>query len=221
MSTNVYRSPKKRLSGGLAVLSAAILVGGLFLAIPLSQLLDDTIERSARPDTIEFADAPPPPPMETPPPPEQVEEAVPEEAPIEMAQEAATSLDLGMAQTNVLGGIGGARVTASANFTVKASAGMDAFSTDDLDQHPTPVSQTAPKFPKNLKERKVAKGQVVVMFVVDESGSVLSPKVQKSTNSGFNEAALSAVRKWRFKPGMKDGKKVKSKVLCPINFQLA
>lgn len=221
MSTNIYRTPRKRISGGLAVISAIALVLGLFLAIPLSQLLDDSIERSDRAETIEFADAPPPPPMETPPPPEQVEEPVPDEAPVEMAQESAVSLDIGMANTNLLGGIGGVQVTASANFEVNASSGMDAFSTEDLDQRPTPVSQAAPKFPKTLKKRKVAKGQVVVTFVVDESGSVVSPKVQKSTNSGFNEAALSAVKKWRFKPGMKDGKKVKSKVLIPINFQLA
>ncbi len=76
-----------------------------------------------------------------------------------------------------------------------------------------------PRYPSNLR-RAGATGNVTVAFVVTEKGLVTDVKIKKSTNAKFNKAAIEAVGKWKFKPGVKAGKKVKTRVVIPINFKL-
>ena len=56
-----------------------------------------------------------------------------------------------------------------------------------------------PKFPIPLMMR-LRKGQVEVRFEVDEKGQVTAASVEHSTHHGLENAALDAVRQWRFKP---------------------
>jgi TonB family protein len=63
-------------------------------------------------------------------------------------------------------------------------------------------------------------GMVVVRFVVSETGEVEEAAVESSTNTAFNQSALDGVRKWKFKPGIKDGRPVKVAMRVPIVFQL-
>jgi TonB family protein len=51
---------------------------------------------------------------------------------------------------------------------------------------------------------------VRVRFVVDPSGAVVSARVLKSPDSRLNDAALDAVRSWRFTPALDAGKPVAS-----------
>jgi TonB family protein len=44
--------------------------------------------------------------------------------------------------------------------------------------------------------------------------------VQKSLGHGLDEAAIKAVRSWRFKPAMKDGRPVTVQINIEINFRL-
>jgi periplasmic protein TonB len=37
---------------------------------------------------------------------------------------------------------------------------------------------------------------------------------------GLDEKAIEAVRQWKFKPGMKDGKPIAVQVLVDVNFRL-
>lgn len=82
---------------------------------------------------------------------------------------------------------------------------------------PVPVRTVAPEYPDALK-RDGAMGIVVVDCTVDEQGNVVNPQVEKSTNKGFDEAALSAVKKWKFKPAKRDGNPIAKKVSIPIKF---
>lgn len=91
------------------------------------------------------------------------------------------------------------------------------FNLADLDRVPEAVVQPSPVFPPALK-REVDTARVRVEFIVDREGRVLEPVVMESTNSGFNEAALSGVSRWRFRPGMKGGRKVNTRMSVPINF---
>lgn len=94
------------------------------------------------------------------------------------------------------------------------------FEISQLDRVPTPIMQPAPVFPYALKQ-SVDQAQVVVEFIVDANGDVVAPFVVSSTHNGFNEAATSGVAKWKFKPGMKAGKKVNTRVRAPVNFFVA
>lgn len=94
----------------------------------------------------------------------------------------------------------------------------DAFSLADIDQKPRPVFQSAPAYPSEMRARKL-EGVVSVLFIVDSSGKVQNPRVEKSNNPAFEKPALDAVRKWKFEPGVKGGQRVACKMRAPIRFQ--
>ena len=50
---------------------------------------------------------------------------------------------------------------------------------------------------------RVRKGNVEVKFEVEPGGSVVEADVVESSNARLNDAALEAVKQWRFKPGPK------------------
>jgi len=82
---------------------------------------------------------------------------------------------------------------------------------------PVPVRTVAPEYPMQLKRDGVS-GIVTVKCTIDEKGNVVDPQVEKSTNNGFDESALAALKKWRFKPAQQDGAPVATKVSIPIKF---
>jgi protein TonB len=59
---------------------------------------------------------------------------------------------------------------------------------------------------------------VHIIFIVDKDGRVKSPLVQKSTNPAFDNAALAAIRRWRFEPGKRGGNAVQFRMRAPITF---
>ncbi|MFM7749012.1 MAG: energy transducer TonB [Opitutaceae bacterium] len=93
------------------------------------------------------------------------------------------------------------------------------FNLAELDRHPEPVVQVAPVFPFNLK-RDAIEGRVVVEFVVDTEGRVTSAMTVESTHPGFEEAAVTGVGRWKFRPGQKNGRPVNTRMRVPILFRL-
>ena len=64
-------------------------------------------------------------------------------------------------------------------------------------------------------------GLVVLEAIVDEQGRVGHDiKVVRRLGHGFDEAAVAAVRQWRFRPATRDGKPIKVRRIFPILFQL-
>jgi protein TonB len=80
------------------------------------------------------------------------------------------------------------------------------------------VQQVAPTYPAELRKVK-AEGVVSLIFIVDETGRVVNPKVEKATRPEFEKPALDAVRQWRFEPAMKGGKRVSCRMRVPMRFQ--
>ena len=95
----------------------------------------------------------------------------------------------------------------------------DIFGADQLDERPRPLRASPPRYPRAMKRAK-KEGRVILFMVIDEGGRVVSAEVRKSTDSGFNGEALKAARKWKFKPGSKNGQPVRAKILQPISFKL-
>ena len=83
-----------------------------------------------------------------------------------------------------------------------------------------PVRTVAPIYPYELKRDGIT-GVVSVAFEVDEQGNVQDATVQKSSNAKFDQPALDAIKKWKFKPGRKDGVPVKMKVAIPLQFTVS
>lgn len=85
-------------------------------------------------------------------------------------------------------------------------------------ENPVPVRTVAPDVPASFA-RGGGSGLVTINFMVDEKGSVQEPTVVKSTHDELNEPALTAIKKWRFKPAKKDGVAVAVRVTIPIKFE--
>ena len=90
------------------------------------------------------------------------------------------------------------------------------------------VEQAVPRYEVNrppeypdLARRRGWEGTVLLEVEVAGDGEVRSVRVHTSSSYGLlDEAALAAVGKWLFKPGMRDGKPWAMKVLVPVHFVL-
>ena len=56
--------------------------------------------------------------------------------------------------------------------------------------------------------------------VVTADGRVINVIAVDTTHHGFNDSAIKAVGKWKFKPGVKNGRKVNTRMAVPINFNI-
>ncbi len=68
--------------------------------------------------------------------------------------------------------------------------------------------------------RKGVNGGVLVYLVVDEKGMPQDVKVLRGAGMGLDEKAVEAVKRYRFKPAMRDGVPVKVEMNVQINFNI-
>ncbi len=88
----------------------------------------------------------------------------------------------------------------------------------DLDSPPRPIEMIMPVYPERaLKER--VRGLVVLRVTVSESGIPLEVAVQKGARADLNEAAVAAARQWRFEPGRKNGRAVRTFATVSFPFE--
>lgn len=134
-----------------------------------------------------------PPPVETPPPAQQQAEAPKEETPPPVQQ-------------------------APAQPTVN-EGDLVALDADVI--KPEVVSKVNPSYPPVAAAKKI-EGTVILSILISENGSVVDTKVLRGAGgpAGLNEAAQAAVKKWKFRPAVKQGKRVKVWMTYPIVFKL-
>lgn len=101
----------------------------------------------------------------------------------------------------------------------RAAAVAEVFELSRLDQTPRPRFQARPQYPTELRRAGTA-GEVVVDFVVDPNGDVQKAYALRSSDRGFEAAAVEAVSKWKFQPGQKGGRSVATHLQIPIVFTL-
>jgi protein TonB len=61
---------------------------------------------------------------------------------------------------------------------------------------------------------------VVVGFIVDSSGNVVQAYVVRSSHREFEQPAVQAVSRWKFRPGRKGGRAVNTRMQVPIIFSI-
>lgn len=71
----------------------------------------------------------------------------------------------------------------------------------------TPQPKPAQENPSAPKGKKT-KGEVLLLIIVEEDGSVGDVQVSKPWRADVDNNAIAAVKKWRFSPATKDGKPV-------------
>lgn len=214
----VYHTEKSSVGLMAAIIFSVGITAALFGILPFAhQIANPERSLELRKTTaveqtpeVEETEAPPPPEEEKPP------EAPPEPQLADTPQQIPLSADLEVAV-----GSGGALTGFGAVQTVAVAEAVqqDIFDVSDLEKRPEPVSQVPPSYPAELRKAKV-EGMVTLVFVLGEDGRVEDPRVENSSRTEFEKPALEAIRKWRFRPGMKDGQPVRTYVRIPMRFRV-
>jgi len=155
---------------------------------------------------------PPAPPPESEKPPETPPEPQLSEAPQQIALNA--DLDVAVGSGGALAGFGGPQVLSAVEAVQET-----AFAIADLEKRPEPVSQVPPTYPAELRKAKI-EGSVTLVFVLNEEGRVEEARIENSSRPEFEKPALEALKRWRFKPGEKDGVAVKAYMRLPMSFRM-
>lgn len=166
-------------------------------------------------------DLPPPQEEEPPAPPPDAESKKDDVAPPVLGEDIAPLAPV-MADLDLAAGAGGylpGFVTGLSAASTGVETALDTFDVSELERRPEVVAQVAPVYPAELRKAKV-EGTVTVVFLLTEDGRVEEARVQDSSRTEFEKPALDAVRRWRFKPGMKDGNAVKTHMRLPIRFRV-
>jgi protein TonB len=176
-----------------------------------------------RPPPVKVAEAPrplPPPPVDAPPPPNQAPPAAAKPAPLVVG--------LSMSSTTSAGGFaapvgntlyGRTADRATAPQEVKAYSAPKYTPIYQVDREPTLESQLKPLYPEEARRAGI-EGQVVLSITVDTEGRVVAARVVSGPGYGLNEAALTAIRRARFKPALKAGEPVSTELKYTYTFLL-
>ena len=84
---------------------------------------------------------------------------------------------------------------------------------------PRPLHLEQPEHPLALLKGGV-EGEALIVCSVDERGAVVDAKVRTATQPEFGEAARTAVFKWKFEPGLRDGRPVPFDLEMPFAFKI-
>ena len=91
----------------------------------------------------------------------------------------------------------------------------------ELSREPEFLYRTDPVYPEKALKAGL-EGSVTVKVLVSKMGAVAQVKIAESSceDCGFNEATLAAVKQYKFKPGLMEGKPVASWVTFEVAFRL-
>ncbi len=81
------------------------------------------------------------------------------------------------------------------------------------------IYQAIPVYPV-LARRLGKEGRVMLKLLIDMNGKLQNIEVVEAAGFGFTQAAIEAVKKSTYAPGYRDGRKVATKALLPVRFQL-
>ncbi|HVT92727.1 MAG TPA: TonB family protein [Bryobacteraceae bacterium] len=84
---------------------------------------------------------------------------------------------------------------------------------------PLPIFKPDPDYSEEARKAKF-QGTVVLAIIVDEKGLPRDVRVVRPLGLGLDQKAIEAVQRWRFRPGMKDGKPVPVQATIEVNFRL-
>lgn len=91
--------------------------------------------------------------------------------------------------------------------------------TDCVDTPPTPLKTPDPYYTEEARRAKY-QGTVMVATTVGTDGKTHDVHAGHNLGYGLDKEAEKAVKNWRFKPAMLNGKPVAAKVQVEVNFRL-
>lgn len=114
-----------------------------------------------------------------------------------------------------------ARVEADAKARRAAElAAMPVYSEGQLDVQPKPRFQGRPGYPAGLR-KSGTEGEALLSYIVNADGKVDDVLVESYSHPDFADAAVAAVKDWRFEPGKKAGDAVNVRMQMPMKFTIS
>lgn len=215
-------SPKSRIGPGRFALPAAGLTLAVFIALPLLETMRGVGRDSIEIRSVDTLALEPPSPA-LPEPPALPQEPRASEHPKPQLARQSKSLPLNAVLDFSFG-----RDPTAADFEFDfeiAAPRADVidnsiFSLSEIDKNPTAIARTQPIYPLQAKMRRI-EGMVLLEFIVAEDGSVHGVEtIDSEPGEIFVAAAHRAVSRWKFEPGLKDGRPVAVRVRQRLTFRL-
>ena len=131
-------------------------------------------------------------------------------------------LSSGISQLSLGGGpVAGTAMLGAGSLIGEGANARDLVMTEDaVDAAPRPTSRAAPVYPPRARANGVT-GVVSLSLLIDTQGNVQRVKILESSPPGvFDDAAVDAVRRWRFDPASYRGQKVKVWARQNVRFSL-
>lgn len=161
-------------------------------------------------------DPPPPPPPNETPPPQQPSKPVPLVVGISMSS-TTTAGNFAAPVGNTLYGKTDNKAADPSN--VKAYSAPKYMPIYQVDSEPSVMSEVKVPYPEEARKAGI-EGTVTLSITIDNTGQVVSAKVVSGPGYGLNEAAREAIRKFKFKPAMKNGEAVSTEMKYSYTFLL-
>jgi protein TonB len=216
---HVYRPPRRN-----RFLSTAIIFGGggiltfmVFYFIPLMQRLEQGLRPP--PEDLVVAVAPEQPDEYVEPEPEEEIEEEVKEPEIAEANEEIDVEPMNLADLQL--GTGG-RVLLNVTPAVALGGGGGMESTG-VDSDPVVSSKAPLSVPGSARKALEKRGtvRIIVSGLIDENGKLLEAKISKGSGiPALDQAAVKAVRKYKFKAAVRNGRKAKARIKIPFEVRV-
>jgi protein TonB len=82
------------------------------------------------------------------------------------------------------------------------------------------ISKVYPQYPSDAKIAKI-EGAVVLAAIISKEGNVQSLKVVNSDSPLLSQAAMDAVKQWKYRPYILNGSPVEVDTTVTVNFTMA
>lgn len=212
----------QRLAGAVAA-TLAFALGGLAVALVLVSMNAPPPAPPPPKESRAVVMAPPPPkpkpkPKQAPPPPQRAARPAPRSAAPPPPPVGGALAGLGYAMPGMgAGSLDGAASRATAG-AVDAKAAV--MTESAVDAPPRATVRRPPVFPRRARALG-QEGKVTLSVLIDEDGKVEQVRVLDADPPGvFDEAAIEAVRGWRFEPARYQGNKVRVWARQTLRFRL-
>jgi protein TonB len=207
----------------LSVIVALFVTTLLFIGLPLLTQFQTTMKKRDRVQAVLISQRKPPPPPE-PERDEKIEQKKKQQQPKKAKRTQRMSRPKVDLQLPSFGsGIGTISISGLINkedFAMSDSLFVSAFKLNEVDQAPKVLRSMMPRYPFEARQKGV-EGRVTLRFVVDKDGQAKEAQVVEGEPEGvFDESALAAVQKYKFRPAYKNGEPVDCIVKLPIVFTL-
>lgn len=84
---------------------------------------------------------------------------------------------------------------------------------------PVALTRSAPRYPEVARKMRI-EGVVLVEAIIDQAGNVVGARVLNDIGMGCGQAALEAIRSWRYEPATLSGRPVSVYLEVRVSFQL-